>query len=49
MVDDPDDKDFELLGVDELSIRRLRKSDVIERRDRIDREIKDLMKPSNGR
>ena len=33
----------------ELSIRRLRKSDVIERRDRVDREIKELMKQSYGR
>ncbi len=49
MSNDPDDKDFELLGVDELTIRRLRKSDIDERRERLDREIKDLMKQSYGR
>ena len=49
MANDPDDKDFELLGLDEITVRRLRKSDSNERRERFDREIKDLMKQSYGR
>jgi len=49
MATDPDDKDFELLGVDEITIRRLRKSNGNERRERLDRELKQLMKQSYGR
>ena len=49
MLIDPDDSELELLGVDELTIRRLRKSDSQTRRERMDREIKDLMKQSYGR
>lgn len=49
MVEDPDDKEMELIGVDELTIRRLRKSDPRERRERLDREIRELMKAPRGR
>ena len=49
MLIDPDDSELELFGVDELTIRRLRRSSPVERRERIDREIMNLMKPSNGR
>ena len=49
MNKDPNDKEFRLLGVDELTIRRLRNSSIDERCERIEFEIRDLMRPSNGK
>ena len=48
-IQDPDDVEFELIGIDEFTIRRLRKSSADERRERLDREIQELMKQSYGR
>ena len=49
MSDDPDDEDFERIGVDKIMIERLRKSDKHDRREYMDYEIRRLMTQSYGR
>ncbi len=48
-IQDPDDIEFELIRIDEFSIRRLRKSTPDKCRKRMDREIEDWMKPESGK